>query len=69
MKKISLACLLSILVANGWAHAPFVAPSNYVVEGGNTAILAGFAEQALTRKWPLKALTLKYSRRREKLKS
>lgn len=59
MKKISLVCLLSILVANGWAHAPFVAPSNYVVEGGNTAILAGFAEQAFDSEVAIKGFNFK----------
>lgn len=59
MKKISLACLLSILVANGWAHAPFVAPSNYVVEGGHTAILAGFAEQAFDSEVAIKDFNFK----------
>ncbi|MDH1490031.1 DUF4198 domain-containing protein [Acinetobacter johnsonii] len=59
MKKIGLACLLSILVANGWAHAPFVAPSNYVVEGGNTAILAGFAEQAFDSEVAIKGFNFK----------
>lgn len=59
MKKIGLACLLSILVANGWAHAPFVAPSSYVVEGGNTAILAGFAEQAFDSEVAIKGFNFK----------
>lgn len=59
MKKISLVCLLSILVANGWAHAPFVAPSNYVVEGGNTVVLAGFAEQAFDSEVAIKGFNFK----------
>lgn len=59
MKKISLVCLLSILVANGWAHAPFVAPSSYVVEGRNTAILAGFAEQAFDSEVAIKGFNFK----------
>ena len=59
MKKISLVCLLSILVANGWAHAPFVAPSNYVVEGGNAAVLAGFAEQAFDSEVAIKGFNFK----------
>ena len=59
MKKIGLTCLLSILVVNSWAHAPFVAPSSYVVEGGNTAVLAGFAEQAFDSEVAIKGFNFK----------
>ena len=59
MKKIGLICLLSILVVNSWAHAPFVAPSSYVVEGGNTAVLAGFAEQAFDSEVAIKGFNFK----------
>ena len=44
MKKIILALALSAVSYTAMAHAPFTAPSNYVVNGANTSILAGFAE-------------------------
>lgn len=47
------------MVVNSWAHAPFVAPSSYVVEGGNTAVLAGFAEQAFDSEVAIKGFNFK----------
>lgn len=44
MKTTFMALTLSALSINAFAHAPFIAPSNYVVSGDNTSILAGFAE-------------------------
>lgn len=44
MKKWLAAYALGLCTLQVWAHAPFVAPSSYLVQGGNTAILAGFAE-------------------------
>ena len=59
MKKIGLTCLLSILALNSWAHAPFVAPSSYVVDGANTVVLAGFAEQAFDSEVAIKGFNFK----------
>ena len=39
-----LVLALSVLSYNAMAHSPFTAPSNYLVNGDNTSILAGFAE-------------------------
>lgn len=44
MKKAILALAVSLVSINSFSHAPFVTPSNFVVAGGHTAILAGFAE-------------------------
>lgn len=44
MKKIMMAMTLSMMSYSAVAHAPFTAPSQYVVNGDNTSILAGFAE-------------------------
>lgn len=44
MKKLILTLAVSLVSVNSFSHAPFVAPSNFVVAGGHTAILAGFAE-------------------------
>lgn len=39
-----MALALATMSFSLMAHAPFTAPSNYVVSGGNTSIIAGFAE-------------------------
>ena len=44
MKKIFIAVAIAAVAMSSLAHAPFTAPSNYVVNGDNTSILAGFAE-------------------------
>lgn len=44
MKKLYLALAFAACSYHAQAHSPFVAPSNYVVSGDNTSILAGFAE-------------------------
>lgn len=44
MKKTVLALIVGLTSFSGFSHAPFVAPSNYIVAGGHTAVLAGFAE-------------------------
>ena len=46
MKKTLLACTLAMICVNALAHSPFIAPSNYIVNGNNTSILSGFAEHA-----------------------
>ena len=46
LKNLILACGACLSSLTAMAHAPFVSPSSYLVEGGNTAILAGFAEKA-----------------------
>ena len=45
MKIFLTGIVLSIFSLNTMAHSPFTAPSNYLVNGNNTSILAGFAEQ------------------------
>ena len=44
MKKLWAALALSALSVNVMAHSPFTAPTNYIVYGNNTSMLAGFAE-------------------------
>ncbi len=44
MKKALLALVVSLVSVNSFSHAPFVAPSNFIVAGGHTAVFAGFAE-------------------------
>lgn len=46
MKPLFLACSLCLCAVYASAHAPFVSPASYWVKGGNTAVLAGFAEKA-----------------------
>jgi hypothetical protein len=45
MKTFLTAIAFSVCSLNAMAHSPFTAPSNYLVNGNNTSILAGFAEQ------------------------
>lgn len=45
MKYKILALLLGSITTASMAHSPFVAPNSYLVNGGNTGIIAGFAEQ------------------------
>ena len=44
MKKI-ISLLLGLSAGLSYAHAPFVAPQQFIVEGGDSAFLAGFAEK------------------------
>lgn len=46
MKKTFMSLLLSGFCLSAFAHSPFTAPSNYVVNGNNTSIFAGFADHA-----------------------
>ncbi|OTG82479.1 hypothetical protein B9T31_14350 [Acinetobacter sp. ANC 4558] len=45
MKRTFLALLLGAVATTSMAHSPFVAPYSYLVDGENTGIVAGFAEQ------------------------
>lgn len=47
MKKIAFALCLSSLSSFAFAHFPFVAPINYWVNGGHSAVISGFAAHAL----------------------
>lgn len=59
MKRIGLAAFLTSVAMGCFAHAPFVAPSSYVVHGGNTAVLAGFAEAPFDAEVAIKGFDLK----------
>ena len=45
MKRSILAFLMGVMTHTAMAHAPFVVPQSYLVNGGNTGVIAGFAEQ------------------------
>lgn len=40
-----MSVLLATITAQTMAHAPYTAPNQFWIEGGNTAIVAGFAEK------------------------
>ena len=44
MNKLILSALVLMTTSFSYAHAPFVAPYQFLVQGGNTAITAGFAD-------------------------
>ena len=45
MKQTFLVMLLGVMTTASMAHSPFVVPNSYLVNGGNTGVIAGFAEQ------------------------
>lgn len=46
MDKLIFSALVLLTTSFSYAHAPFVAPYQFLVQGGNTAITAGFADAA-----------------------
>ena len=59
MKKLLLTVSLSFCTFHAFAHSPFLAPSNYIVNGGNTSILAGFAEKAFDSEVAIRGFNFK----------
>lgn len=59
MKRTFLAICLSSVVSFAVAHSPFVAPMSYLVNGGHTGILAGFAEQPFDSEVAIKGFDFK----------
>lgn len=54
-----LACVMGSMTVGSFAHTPFVAPSSYVVQGGHSAILAGFSEQPFDSEVAIKGFDFK----------
>lgn len=59
MKRTFLALSLSLVASIALAHSPFVAPSSYLVNGGQTSIIAGFAEQPFDSEVTIKGFDFK----------